>query len=179
MACLRNRDRPPSKQFPEVLALGDAAFDFKFEDSELLEEMIAGDTREKFPEKYTQHCWLVECRGCVGETVFHVCFLMGTPVHMHLAKRLLKHFPLLLNDVYLSEEYYGENVLHMAAVAEDPSIVKVNIKRPTGAVFDWFSGSWISGQISTDVVMETSLPATIRRALEGTTKTTKSRICAS
>ena len=91
----------------------------------------------------------------VGETVFHVCFLMGTPIHMHLAKvehnkenfikmfhlakRMLKHFPLLLNDIYLSEEYYGENVLHMAAVAEvimanyriekccnrqDPSIVK-------------------------------------------------------
>ena len=54
----------------------------------------------------------------VGETVFHVCFLMGTPIHMHLAKRMLKHFPLLLNDIYLSEEYYGENVLHMAAVAE-------------------------------------------------------------
>jgi hypothetical protein len=32
----------------------------------------------------------VECRGCVGETVFHVCFLMGTPIHMHLAKRMLK-----------------------------------------------------------------------------------------
>ena len=42
-------------------------------------------------------------------------------------QRLLKHFPLLLNDVYLSEEYYGENVLHMAAVAEDPSIVKASL----------------------------------------------------
>ena len=42
-----------------------------------------------FPQ-YTQHCWLVECRGCVGETVFHVCFLMGTPVHMHLAKGTLQ-----------------------------------------------------------------------------------------
>ena len=39
---------------------------------------------------------------------------MGTPIHMHLAKQMLKHFPLLLNDIYLSEEYYGENVLHMA-----------------------------------------------------------------
>ena len=82
----------------------------------------------------------VERCSQVGETVFHVCFLMGTPIHMHLAKvehnkescikmlhlakRMLKHFPLLLNDIYLSEEYYGENVLHMAAVAEDPSIVK-------------------------------------------------------
>ena len=125
---------------------------------------VGEDTYEKCPEKYTQHCWLVECRGAVskifcifsefffvffalkwaslptrvcsqvGETVFHVCFLMGTPIHMHLAKvehnkksfikmlhpakRMLKHFPLLLNDIYLSEEYYGENVLHMAAVAE-------------------------------------------------------------
>ena len=54
--------------------------------------------------------------------MFHVCFLMGTPIHMHLAKQMLKHFPLLLNDIYLSEEYYGENVLHMAAVAEVPTL---------------------------------------------------------
>ena len=38
--------------------------------------------------------------------------------------RYSRYYPLLLNDIYLSEEYYGENVLHMAAVAEDPSIVK-------------------------------------------------------
>ena len=59
MACLRNRDRPPSKQFPEIVALGDAAFDFKFEDSDLLATMIGDDTYETHPEKYTQHCWLV------------------------------------------------------------------------------------------------------------------------
>ena len=88
----------------------------------------------KYKYLYLHRFPQVECRGCVGETVFHVCFLMGTPIHMHLAKvehnkenfikmfhlakRMLKHFPLLLNDIYLSEEYYGENVLHMAAVAE-------------------------------------------------------------
>jgi hypothetical protein len=60
----------------------------------------------------------------VGETAFHVCFLMGTAVHLHLAKRMLKFYPLLLNDIYLSDEYYGENVLHMSCVAEDPSVVK-------------------------------------------------------
>ena len=26
--------------------------------------------------------------------MFHVCFLMGTPIHMHLAKRMLKVCPL-------------------------------------------------------------------------------------
>jgi hypothetical protein len=49
---------------------------------------------------------------------------MGTAIHLHLAKRMLKFYPLLLNDIYLSDEYYGENVLHMSCVAEDPSVVK-------------------------------------------------------
>ncbi|XP_023347314.1 uncharacterized protein LOC111716125, partial [Eurytemora carolleeae] len=103
LACLRNRDRSKRKQFPEILGLGEESFSFKFEDSELLQRMIGDDTPENSPEKYTLHAWDVECRGAVGETVFHVCFLMGTPVHLHLAKRLLKHYPLLLNDIYLSE----------------------------------------------------------------------------
>ena len=33
---------------------------------------------------------------------------MQTPTHLVLARRLLKHYPKLINDVYLSEEYYGE-----------------------------------------------------------------------
>ena len=61
LACLRNRDRPPSKQLPEIRvsstspglaflsgnscglqALGEEAFSFKFEDSELVEGLIRG-----------------------------------------------------------------------------------------------------------------------------------------
>ena len=48
-------------------------------------------------------------RGAVGETTFHVCFLMGTPNHMFIAKRMLKWYPLLLNDIYLSEVGAGED----------------------------------------------------------------------
>ena len=43
--------------------------------------------KESHPDKYTEHCWNVENRGAVGETTFHVCFLMGTPTHMYCAKR--------------------------------------------------------------------------------------------
>ena len=43
---------------------------------------------------------------------------------MTLAKKLLKIYPKLINDIYVSEEYYGENVLHMAVVNEDPIMVK-------------------------------------------------------
>ena len=77
---------------------------------------------------------IIKHRGAVGETTFHVCFLMGTPTHMYCAKRILKWYPKLLHDIYLSEvrrmwwsflqEYYGENVLHMGCVAEDASLVK-------------------------------------------------------
>ena len=68
--------------------------------------------------------WNVENRGAVGEMTFHVCFLMGTPAHMFCAKRILRWFPKMLYDIYLSEEYYVENVLHMGCVAEDASLVK-------------------------------------------------------
>ncbi|XP_071749408.1 transient receptor potential cation channel subfamily V member 5 isoform X2 [Lepeophtheirus salmonis] len=97
---------------------------------------------EAAPEMYRECCWMVEKRGSVGETVFHICYLVNTTTHTFLGRRLLKWFPKLINDVYLSEEYYGENVLHMSVVGEDPTMVKylleqgVNIhERCSGAFF--------------------------------------------
>ena len=71
--------------------------------------MVIYDLTHTFPAPhlFRECCWQVEKRGSVGETTFHVCFLMQTPTHLVLARRLLKHYPKLLNDVYLSEEYYG------------------------------------------------------------------------
>ena len=57
---------------------------------------------------------MVEKRGAVGESAFHVCFLMQTPTHLALGRRLLLHYPKLINDVYLSEEYYGMSFLFTA-----------------------------------------------------------------
>ena len=34
------------------------------------------------------------------------------------------YHPKMINDIYLSEDYYGENALHMAIVAEDPIMTK-------------------------------------------------------
>ncbi|KAL5011500.1 hypothetical protein ScPMuIL_010051 [Solemya velum] len=69
-------------------------------------------------------CWDIDKLGAVGETILHLCFLNATTVHADLAKRLLQHFPLLIKDIYLADEYYGENVLHMAIVNEEPAVVK-------------------------------------------------------
>lgn len=90
-------------------------------------------------------CWDVKERGAVGETIFHLCLLNATSLHADLAKRLLKFYPKLINDIYMSDEYYGkiistfdginfnckcfrfvlgENTLHIAIVNEDPAMVK-------------------------------------------------------
>ena len=58
---------------------------------------------------FLECCWKVEERGAVGESAFHVCFLMQTPTHLALGRRMLLHYPKLINDIYMSEEYYGKN----------------------------------------------------------------------
>jgi transient receptor potential cation channel subfamily V protein 5 len=73
---------------------------------------------------YKLVCWRMDERGAVGEAVLHLCLLNATAVHSELAKRLLRFYPKLINDVYESDEYYGENVLHMAIVNEDFPMVK-------------------------------------------------------
>lgn len=69
-------------------------------------------------------CWKLEERGAVGESGLHLCFLVATVVHLELARRLIRLFPKLVNDIYISDEYYGESSLHIAVVNEDPSMVK-------------------------------------------------------
>ena len=53
-------------------------------------------------------CWDLEQRGGVGEHILHICFLSSSPVHSALAKRLLRHFPKLIYDIYMADEYYGK-----------------------------------------------------------------------
>ena len=60
------------------------------------------------PANYREVCWDLKERGGVGETVLHLCLLMATSIHADLGKRLLKFYPKLINDIYLSEEYYGK-----------------------------------------------------------------------
>ena len=60
----------------------------------------------------------------MGESLLHLCMLNGTPMFIELAKRLLLHFPKMINDIYLSEDYFGETALHMAIVNEVKPQVK-------------------------------------------------------
>jgi transient receptor potential cation channel subfamily V protein 5 len=53
-------------------------------------------------------CFDMNQRGSVGETLLHLCLLNGSYSHNELAKRLLKHFPKMVNDIYVSDEFYGK-----------------------------------------------------------------------
>ncbi|XP_035828047.1 transient receptor potential cation channel subfamily V member 5 isoform X2 [Aplysia californica] len=86
-------------------------------------DVMAGNTGKQEPKTRFQ-CWDLEKRGTVGETILHLCLLNATQIHADLAKRLLHFFPNMINDIYSGEEYYGETVLHIAIVNEDPAMVK-------------------------------------------------------
>ncbi|ALC44528.1 nan [Drosophila busckii] len=121
LVLLRNRDRPRTRQLPEIRALENPDDDFNIHDycPEVSEaEYISNPTAYRFV------CWDLNMRGAVGETILHLCLLNATSLHADLAKRLLKFYPKLILDIYMSDEYYGESVLHIAIVNEDPAMVK-------------------------------------------------------
>lgn len=43
----------------------------------------------------------------MGENLVGVCLMQGSAVHNRLAEKLIKAYPKLVNDVFLSEDYYG------------------------------------------------------------------------
>lgn len=79
---------------------------------------------DKNRERFKAHCFKLDSVGAVGESLLHLCMLNGTAMFIELAKRLIKHFPAMINDIYLSEDYFGEAALHMAIVNENPSMVR-------------------------------------------------------
>ncbi len=69
-------------------------------------------------------CFDLEKRGRIGETLLHLCFLNTSPAHNEIAKRLVKHYPNMINDIFISDEYYGQTALHLAIVNEDLYMVR-------------------------------------------------------
>ncbi|XP_055957256.1 uncharacterized protein LOC126822629 [Patella vulgata] len=90
------------------------------------EEKFPANKKTTRPDsgKQRELCWKLDERGTVGETILHLCFLNPTQTHRELAKRLMDIYPNLVKDIYNGDEYYGENVLHMAIANEDSEMVK-------------------------------------------------------
>ncbi|KDR23153.1 Transient receptor potential cation channel subfamily V member 5, partial [Zootermopsis nevadensis] len=120
LVLLRNKERPRHKMLPVLRAMENPD-DYDI-DTNLGVPVDEGEKTD--PNKCRLVCWDLKERGAVGETCLHLCLLNATSIHADLAKRLLKFYPKLINDIYMCDEYYGESVLHLAIVNEDPAMVK-------------------------------------------------------
>ncbi|XP_057668262.1 transient receptor potential cation channel subfamily V member 5 [Diorhabda carinulata] len=120
LVLLRNKERPRHKWLPQLRAMENPE-DFEVDDEG---PEVSQEEYQKNPHLYRHICWKIKDRGAVGETLMHLCLLNATSLHADLAKRLLRFYPNLINDIYMSDEYYGESVLHIAIVNEDPSMVR-------------------------------------------------------
>ncbi|CAH1105223.1 unnamed protein product [Psylliodes chrysocephalus] len=120
LVLLRNKERARYKLLPQLKAMENPE-DFEIDDEG---PDIPEEEYQKNPHLYRHLCWRIRDRGAVGETLLHLCLLNATSLHADLAKRLLRFYPRLINDIYMADEYYGENVLHIAIVNEDPSMVR-------------------------------------------------------
>ncbi|GBP18545.1 Transient receptor potential cation channel subfamily V member 6 [Eumeta japonica] len=121
LVLLRNKERPRHKLLPPLRGMEnpDEEFDIEKDWPDVTQQEYDAN-----PSGYRELCWDVKERGAVGETIMHLCLLNATSLLGDLAKRLLRFYPKLINDIYMSDEYYGESVLHMTIVNEDPSMVK-------------------------------------------------------
>ncbi|XP_045507975.1 transient receptor potential cation channel subfamily V member 5 [Colias croceus] len=121
LVLLRNKERPRHKLLPPLRHMENPDEEFD------IEKDWPVVTREEYdanPTGYRELCWDLKERGAVGETILHLCLLNATSLLADLAKRLLRFYPKMINDIYMSDEYYGESVLHMTIVNEDPTMVK-------------------------------------------------------
>ena len=43
----------------------------------------------------------------MGENIVGACLMQGSALHNKLAIKILTAYPKLINDIFISEEYYG------------------------------------------------------------------------
>uniref|UniRef100_A0AC34FXP7 ANK_REP_REGION domain-containing protein n=1 Tax=Panagrolaimus sp. ES5 TaxID=591445 RepID=A0AC34FXP7_9BILA len=83
-------------------------------------KLLDGGKSGKGDAKYREIVWKLEDRGRMGENIVGACLMQGSALHNKLAIKILTAYPKLINDIFISEEYYGLSHLHQAIVNEDP-----------------------------------------------------------
>ncbi|CEF60086.1 Nanchung [Strongyloides ratti] len=91
-------------------------------------KILDGCTSSTRAFKYRELVWEISERGTMGENLLHMCLLHNTNKLKYVAKELVKQYPKLVNDIFISEEYYGLSPLHQAIVNEDLPMVYFLLK---------------------------------------------------
>uniref|UniRef100_A0A7E4VGL2 Ion_trans domain-containing protein n=1 Tax=Panagrellus redivivus TaxID=6233 RepID=A0A7E4VGL2_PANRE len=83
-------------------------------------KLLDGGKSGKGELKYREIVWKLDERGRMGENIVGACLMQGSALHTTLAIKILTTFPKIVNDIFISEDYYGLSHLHQAIVNEDP-----------------------------------------------------------
>ncbi|KAI6189084.1 Transient receptor potential cation channel subfamily V member 6 [Aphelenchoides besseyi] len=86
-------------------------------------KLLDGGKGGKGDAKYREVIWKLEERGSMGENLVGCCLMQGGVMHNKLAIRMFEQYPKLINDIFISEDYYGLSPLHQAIVNEEPWMV--------------------------------------------------------
>lgn len=73
------------------------------------DDQLLNDFKDDYFNKVEDHeaCWDLNKRGGVGETPFHILYLLDSPTHHAVGEILLDLYPKMSLDVYEGEEYFG------------------------------------------------------------------------
>ncbi|VVC45404.1 Ankyrin repeat,Ankyrin repeat-containing domain,Ion transport domain [Cinara cedri] len=69
-------------------------------------------------------CWQMQYRGSLGESLLHVLIICDTVIHTRLSRLLLKHYPMLSQDVVEGEEYLGASALHLSIAYNNNDLIQ-------------------------------------------------------
>ncbi|KAK6744647.1 hypothetical protein RB195_011396 [Necator americanus] len=83
----------------------------------------------KGESKYREIVWKLEERGAMGETIIGICLLQGSDLHNKLAMKIMDVFPKLVNDINISEDFYGLSPLHQAVINQDCHMAYMLLKK--------------------------------------------------
>ncbi|PAV65722.1 hypothetical protein WR25_19679 [Diploscapter pachys] len=93
-----------------------------------LKLLDGGGKGGKNESKYREIAWKLEERGSMGETIVGICLLQATEIHNKLGLKILEAYPKLVNDIHISEDYYGLSPLHQAIINQDPRMAYTLLK---------------------------------------------------
>ena len=121
------RKKGHGKSSPNILEDFDQSIQAKGDLSKVL-KVLDGFVNSNRNIKYRLVVWDLNEKGKMGENLLNLCLLHHTPEHNTLAIKLVQHFPRLVNDIFVSEEYYGLSPLHQAIVNEDVQMLYFLLK---------------------------------------------------
>ncbi|CAB3409151.1 unnamed protein product [Caenorhabditis bovis] len=84
-----------------------------------LKLLDGGGKGGKNESKYREIAWKLEDRGSMGETIIGCCLLHATEIHNKLVLKIIEAYPKLINDIHISEDFYGLSPLHQAIINQD------------------------------------------------------------